>query len=249
MRRWMPAISTPTVSSTVPSSTASAGAPLQDRQRRPDLCGADGLLFAQGEIAGRAAARCARRHQNDPSNGNRALLLLQKEGLIKLRAGAGTGGRNATPLDVVDNPKRLKLVELDSAILPRALADLDAASINTDYAVKAGLSPARDAIATEDLRGPYANLIAVREQDRTNPGSSRWWRPTSRRRCATSRPGSSTARSCRPSEGAGPAPVASCGAMRAAAGRRRRSSAALTPSALPRRSAAGRCPRTAPRPR
>lgn len=111
--------------------------------------------------------------QNDPSNGNRALLLLQKEGLIKLRAGAGTGGRNATPLDVVDNPKRLKLVELDSAILPRALADLDAASINTDYAVKAGLSPTRDAIATEDLRGPYANLIAVREQDQDKP----WVKP------------------------------------------------------------------------
>ena len=88
------------------------------------------------------------------SNGNRAPLLLQKEGLISSRAGAGTGGRNATPLDVVDNPKRLKLVELDSAILPRALADLDAASINTDCRQGVGLSPTRDAIATEDLRGP-----------------------------------------------------------------------------------------------
>lgn len=108
--------------------------------------------------------------QNDPSNGNRALLLLQKYGVIKLKAGAGTNGNNATPLDVAENPKKIKLVELDAAQLPRTLSDLDAASINTDYAVKAGLSPVKDAIAIEDLKGPYANLIAVREQDR----SKRW---------------------------------------------------------------------------
>ncbi|MGA7816927.1 MetQ/NlpA family ABC transporter substrate-binding protein [Caballeronia sp.] len=107
--------------------------------------------------------------QNDPSNGNRALLLLQKNGVIKLKAGAGQNGVNATPLDVVENPKGIKLVELDSAQLPRSLDDLSAASINTDYAVKAGLSPTKDAIAIEDLKGPYANLIAVREQDRNKP--------------------------------------------------------------------------------
>ncbi|SAL56926.1 MetQ/NlpA family ABC transporter substrate-binding protein [Caballeronia humi] len=107
--------------------------------------------------------------QNDPSNGNRALLLLQKYGVIKLKAGAGTNGSNATPLDVAENPKKIKLVELDAAQLPRTLSDLDAASINTDYAVKAGLSPVKDAIAIEDLKGPYANLIAVREQDRSKP--------------------------------------------------------------------------------
>ena len=107
--------------------------------------------------------------QNDPSNGNRALLLLQKYGVIKLKAGVGHDGVNATALDVVENPKHLKLVELDSAQLPRSLDDLSAASINTDYAVKAGLSPTKDAIATEDLKGPYANLIAVRDQDRNKP--------------------------------------------------------------------------------
>ena len=107
--------------------------------------------------------------QNDPSNGNRALLLLQKFGAIKLKPGVGTNGVNATPLDVVENPKRLKLVELDAAQLPRALDDLDAASINTDYAVKAGLQPTKDAIAIEDIKGPYANLIAVRVQDRNQP--------------------------------------------------------------------------------
>ncbi|PCE22892.1 metal ABC transporter substrate-binding protein [Paraburkholderia acidicola] len=107
--------------------------------------------------------------QNDPSNGNRALLLLQKYGVIKLKAGAGTNGVNATPLDVAENPKKIRLVELDAAQLPRALDDLDAASINTDYAVKAGLQPTRDAIAIEDLKGPYANLIAVRAADRGKP--------------------------------------------------------------------------------
>ncbi|KVE35477.1 MetQ/NlpA family ABC transporter substrate-binding protein [Burkholderia sp. TSV86] len=104
--------------------------------------------------------------QNDPSNGNRALRLLQKYGLIKLKAGTGA---NATPLDVAENPKKLKLIELDAAQLPRALPDLDAASINTDYAVKARLTPVKDAIAIEDLKGPYANLIAVRAQDKDKP--------------------------------------------------------------------------------
>ena len=107
--------------------------------------------------------------QNDPSNGNRALLLLQKYGVIKLKAGVGTNGVNATPLDVAENPKKIRLVELDAAQLPRALDDLEAASINTDYAVKAGLQPTRDAIAIEDLKGPYANLIAVRAADRDKP--------------------------------------------------------------------------------
>ena len=106
---------------------------------------------------------------NDPSNENRALLLLQTQGVIKLKAGAGTNGNNATALDVAENPKKIKLVELDAAQLPRSLDDLDAASINTDYAVKAGLQPTKDAIAIEDLKGPYANLIAVRAQDRDKP--------------------------------------------------------------------------------
>jgi D-methionine transport system substrate-binding protein len=107
--------------------------------------------------------------QNDPSNGNRALLLLQANHVLTLKAGAGVDGKNATPLDVIDNPKHIKLVELDAAQLPRSLDDLSAASINTDYAVKAGLSPAKDTIAREDVRGPYANLVAVRIQDRDKP--------------------------------------------------------------------------------
>jgi D-methionine transport system substrate-binding protein len=107
--------------------------------------------------------------QNDPSNGNRALLLLQKYGVIKLKAGVGVGEANATPLDVVENPKKIKLIELEAAQLPRSLDDLAVTAINTNYAVNAGFSPIKDAIAMEDLKGPYANLIAVRAQDKDKP--------------------------------------------------------------------------------
>lgn len=110
---------------------------------------------------------------NDASNGSRALLLLQRNGLIKLKNGAGLNGNNASPLDVVENPHKLKLVELDAAQLPRSLADLDAAAINTNYAVEAGLAPTRDAVAMEDLHGPYANLIVVRAKDKNQP----WVKP------------------------------------------------------------------------
>jgi D-methionine transport system substrate-binding protein len=66
------------------------------------------------------------------------LLLLQSKGLIKLRPDAGL---KATPLDIVENPKKIKIVELDAAQLPRSLDDLDAAAINGNYAESAGLSP------------------------------------------------------------------------------------------------------------
>jgi len=103
---------------------------------------------------------------NDPTNGGRVLLVLQDKGLIKLKPEAGL---KATPLDVVDNPKKLKFVELDAAQLPRSLDDLDASAINTNYALSAGLSPAKDAIAQESAKSPYVNLIAVREQDKNKP--------------------------------------------------------------------------------
>jgi D-methionine transport system substrate-binding protein len=103
---------------------------------------------------------------NDPTNGGRVLLVLQDQGLIKLKAGAGL---KATPLDVAENPKKLKFVELDAAQLPRSLDDLDASAINTNYALSAGLQPNRDAIAQESAKSPYVNLIAVREQDKDKP--------------------------------------------------------------------------------
>jgi D-methionine transport system substrate-binding protein len=103
---------------------------------------------------------------NDPTNGGRVLLVLQDKGLIKLRPEAGL---KATPLDVVNNPKKLKFVELDAAQLPRSLDDLDAAAINTNFALSAGLNPAKDAIAQESAKSPYVNIIAVREQDKDKP--------------------------------------------------------------------------------
>ncbi len=103
---------------------------------------------------------------NDPTNGGRVLLVLQDQGLIKLKPEAGL---KATPLDVTDNPKKIKFVEIDAAQLPRSLDDLDAAAINTNYALTAGLTPAKDAIAQENAKSPYVNLLAVREQDKDKP--------------------------------------------------------------------------------
>ena len=103
---------------------------------------------------------------NDPTNGGRVLLLLQEQGLIKLK---GSAGLKATPLDVVSNPKKLKFVELDAAQLPRSLDDLDASAINTNFAISAGLNPKTDAIAQENADGPYVNILVVREADKNKP--------------------------------------------------------------------------------
>jgi len=103
---------------------------------------------------------------NDPTNGGRVLLVLQDQGLIKLKPEAGL---KATPLDVIDNPKKIKFVEVDAAQLPRTLDDLDASAINTNYALSAGLNPGKDAIAREGAKSPYVNLLAVREQDKDKP--------------------------------------------------------------------------------
>ena len=103
---------------------------------------------------------------NDPTNGGRVLLLLEAKGLIKLKPEAGL---KATPLDIIDNPKKLKFIELDAAQLPRALDDADLAGINTNFAIQAGLTPSRDAISMESLKSPYANVIAVRAADKDSP--------------------------------------------------------------------------------
>ena len=104
--------------------------------------------------------------QNDPTNGGRSLLLLQAQGLIKLRDGAGL---KATPIDVVENPKNIRIVELDAAQLPRSLGDVDAAAVNTNYALESGLDPETDAIARESAESPYTNIIAVRAEDKDKP--------------------------------------------------------------------------------
>lgn len=97
---------------------------------------------------------------NDPTNGSRALMVLAKQGLITLKAGAGA---RASVLDITANPKKLKLVELEAAQLARSLDDLDAAAVNSSYAVAAGLRPQGDSLALEDVNTPYVTvLIATR---------------------------------------------------------------------------------------
>ncbi|MCD0171003.1 MetQ/NlpA family ABC transporter substrate-binding protein [Deinococcus sp. 23YEL01] len=103
---------------------------------------------------------------NDPSNSGRALKLLERAGLIRLKAGAGTA---ATTLDITSNVKRLKFRELDAAQLPRVLADVDAAIINTNYALDAGLNPLRDALTLEGSSSPYANRLVVQPATLKNP--------------------------------------------------------------------------------
>lgn len=103
---------------------------------------------------------------NDPTNGGRALLLLQSAGLITLADGSGL---SASPLDIVSNPKNLKIVELEAPQLPRTLDDLDASAINTNYALEAGLHPSNDAILIEGAESPYVNVVAVRAGEEDNP--------------------------------------------------------------------------------
>jgi len=96
---------------------------------------------------------------NDPTNEGRALLLLQEAGLITLKDGAGL---TATPLDVKKNPLKLKFREIEAASLPRTLNDVDAAVINGNYAIPAGLSAAKDGLFVEGSSSPYVNIIAVK---------------------------------------------------------------------------------------
>lgn len=102
---------------------------------------------------------------NDPTNGGRALLLLEKAGLLKLKANVGL---KATVFDIVDNPKRLRINELDAAQLPRVLPDVDLAVINTNYALEANLVPSRDALIVEGGESPYANILVVRPESKNN---------------------------------------------------------------------------------
>ena len=103
---------------------------------------------------------------NDPTNGGRALLVLASKGLIKVDEAKGL---TVTPADVTENPKNIEFTELDAAQLPRSLADVDAAVINTNYALEADLHPKEDAIAIEGEKSPYANVIAVRAEDKDAP--------------------------------------------------------------------------------
>ncbi|WP_291969278.1 MetQ/NlpA family lipoprotein [Candidatus Symbiopectobacterium sp.] len=102
---------------------------------------------------------------NDPTNLGRSLLLLQKQGLVKLKDNVGL---LPTVLDVVENPKNLKLVELEAPQLPRSLDDdkIALAIINTTYASQINLTPTKDGLFVEEKDSPYVNLIVSREDNK-----------------------------------------------------------------------------------
>src|SRR5574344_242399 len=92
---------------------------------------------------------------SDATNGGRALLLLDKAGVIQLKDDTSI---TATPKDIVENPKGIKVRELEAATLPRVLKQVDLALINTNYALEAGLNPAKDALVIEGGESPYVNI-------------------------------------------------------------------------------------------
>lgn len=101
---------------------------------------------------------------SDPSNGRRALLLLEKNGLITLKDNTK---EDVTEKDIDQNTKNLKFTPVEAANIPNVYKDAALAAINTNYALGAGLNPSADAIALEDKDSPYANIIAVRKGDET----------------------------------------------------------------------------------
>jgi D-methionine transport system substrate-binding protein len=103
---------------------------------------------------------------NEPSNGGRALLLLQKAGLIRLKDPANPLG---TLRDIVANSRQLQFRELEGATLPRTLGEVDLALINTNYALDAKLNPVRDALAIESSDSPYVNFVVGRPGGRNDP--------------------------------------------------------------------------------
>lgn len=100
---------------------------------------------------------------NDKTNGGRALSLLAKNGLIKLKE---DNMIKATVKDIVENPKNIKFKESDAAMLPRQLSEFDLAVINTNYALDAGIDPLKDALFMEDKDNPYANILVARPDNK-----------------------------------------------------------------------------------
>jgi D-methionine transport system substrate-binding protein len=103
---------------------------------------------------------------SDPTNEGRALLLFQKAGLIELK---DPKNLQSTPRDIVKNPKKLKFLEVNAAIIPRTLDSVEAAAVNTNFALEAGLDPEKDALYLEGKDSPYANVIAIRDGDENDP--------------------------------------------------------------------------------
>jgi len=110
---------------------------------------------------------------NDGSNETRALLLLQQEGVIKLKEGIDASS-NATVLDIAENPLNIKFIEMEAAQLAISLPDVDVAVINGNYAIQVGLNAASDALAVESVDGDaaqtYANILVAKEGNENNTG-------------------------------------------------------------------------------
>jgi D-methionine transport system substrate-binding protein len=102
---------------------------------------------------------------NDVTNEARALLLLEAQGLITLSDEAGL---EATPNDIVDNPKNLTFTELEAAMVPNVVSEVDIAVINSNYAMQAGFNPVTDALAIENADSPYVNVLVVKEGNENN---------------------------------------------------------------------------------
>ncbi|HJA41042.1 MAG TPA: MetQ/NlpA family ABC transporter substrate-binding protein [Firmicutes bacterium] len=102
---------------------------------------------------------------NDATNGGRALLLLQTAGLIQLKDDVGNA---ATVRDITENPKNLKIVELEAPMIPRSLDSVDLAVLNTNYALEAGMNPKEDALVYEGSETPYVNIVAIRAGEGNN---------------------------------------------------------------------------------
>lgn len=103
---------------------------------------------------------------NDPTNGARALFVLQEAGYIKLKEGADL---TASIRDVEENKKNLKFIELEAAQIPKQLSEVDVAAINTNFALEAGINPKDDSILLESTDSPYVNYIVVRAENENDP--------------------------------------------------------------------------------
>ena len=103
---------------------------------------------------------------SDPTNSARALLLLQSAGLVTLKDPTGLTN---TPFNITSNPKNIQITELEAAQIPRSIQDLDAAVINANYALPAGLNPTKDGLFVEKADSPYTNLLSVNPGDENKP--------------------------------------------------------------------------------
>ncbi|MDD5931846.1 MAG: MetQ/NlpA family ABC transporter substrate-binding protein [Oscillospiraceae bacterium] len=102
---------------------------------------------------------------NDPTNEGRALLLLESQGLIKLKDSSNLA---STPKDIAENPKNLEFKEMEAKTIPSVTTEVDIAVINSNYALGAGLNPVKDSLAIESADSPYVNVLVVKEGNEKN---------------------------------------------------------------------------------